>query len=66
MYTYRKQMEDTKMKMTIKEAYELIGNNCMMALIVDTTCEEWEKMDEDNRMKLAAELVEWYDSIGKD
>ena len=53
------------MKMTIKEAYELIGNDCMYALIVGTTCDEWENMDEDNRMKLAAELVEWHDGIGR-
>lgn len=51
--------------MTIEKAYKLIGDNCIYALIVGTTCEEWEKLDEETRMALAAELVEWHDGIGK-
>lgn len=49
-------------KMTVKEAYEDIANNCFVACTMDTTCDDFAKMDEESKIKLAKEYAEWFNN----
>ena len=47
-------------KMSVKDVYDMIDSNCLMALWAGTTIEDWEAMSEEDRMKIAEDNVDWF------
>ena len=48
---------------TVKEAYDQIGADCIAAAMAGITIEEWEAMDESARLHVAKEYAEWLNSL---